>query len=106
MTMHITQFGGIGYNNVVQNPNTEAVGHIQAAARMISSETITLSGSNQQSDAFSQYTRLVRVAVEVSAWVSISSNPDATASPRAYMPAGAVEYFSVEPGQMIAGITA
>lgn len=106
MTMHITQFGGIGYSNVVQNPNTEAVGHIQAAARMLSSETIVLSGSNQQSSAFDQYTRLVRVAVEVAAWVSISSNPDATASPRAYLPAGTVEYFAVEPGHKIAGITA
>lgn len=104
--MHITEFAGIGHANNTARPNTEAVGAVQAAARPLTSSTITLTGSNQQSAATNAATRVVRVAVTVNAWVALGSNPIATASPRMYMPLGSVEYFAIEPGQKVAGITA
>ena len=70
------------------------------------SGSITLSGSNQQSSAFNADTWLLRVTATVNAWIAIAANPDATTTPRIYMPAGTTEYFVVSPSHKISGVTA
>jgi len=106
MTMHIAQFAGTG-KGVASNPLTDSDGQIQAAKGLLISQSITLTGSNQVSSAFITDARLIRVAVEVAAWIAIGATPVATTvALRIYMPAGSFDYFAVSPGDKIAGITA
>lgn len=106
MTLHFTEFSGLGRMSV-SGVVAGAPGAMQCAGGPIVSATITLTASNQQSSAFNSQTRLLRVAATVAAWVAIGASPDATTTTlRIYMPAGSVEYFAVEPGHKIAGITA
>ena len=105
MSLFFTEFSGLGRLNVFGDVDAPK-GAMQAAQNPLVSNSITLSGSNQQSAAFNASTRLVRVVATVAAYVAFGSNPDATASPRVYMAAGSTDYFAVEPGQKIAGVTA
>lgn len=100
MTLHITQFA-----SVAQNPEG---GPLQVAkAPALGSETIVLDGTNQQSAAVNSSARLVRVAVQVDAYISIGTDPDATdAAERIFMPANSVDYFAVGNAMKVAGTTA
>lgn len=69
------------------------------------SETVTTSASNAQSAAGTL--PFVRVVSDVAHFIAIGSNPDATtATTRFYLPANTVEYFQIEIGNKVAGITA
>jgi hypothetical protein len=69
------------------------------------SETLTTSGSNTQSAASTL--TFVRLVSDAAHWVAIGSNPDATTTTgRFYLPANTVEYFQIEIGNKVAGITA
>ena len=106
MSLYFTEFAGLG-RMAVSGVIAGAAGAMQCAGGPIVSGSITLSGSNQQSVAFNGETRLLRVSASVAAWIAIGASPDATTTMlRIHMPAGSVEYFAVEPGHKIAGITA
>lgn len=67
---------------------------------------ITTSGSSQQSAAFGAQTYAIRLGVSSGTATSgmhfsIGFNPTATAN-SPYMPAGAIEYIAVNPGEKVA----
>ncbi len=101
MSLYFTEFARIG------RQDSAGMVPLQCAATPpLASGSITLSGSNQQSSAFNADTWLLRVTATVNAWIAIAANPDATTTPRIYMPAGTTEYFVVSPSHKIAGVTA
>jgi hypothetical protein len=68
------------------------------------SQTLTPSGSNQQSAASA--TPFVRVATDTAIYVAIGTAPDATVSTaRFWLPANSVEYFQIEIGNKVAIVT-
>jgi hypothetical protein len=100
MTMHITQFAGLA--QIPEGGNSPC-----PKAPAVGSESITLTAESQQSTALGNSTRLVRVAVEVDAFVAIGADPDAEAEgERMFMPAGTVELLAVGNGMKVAGVTA
>lgn len=72
----------------------------------IVSETITPSGSNQQSSAAVK--GYVRVYTDTAVYLAFGANPNALSGTgsRAYLPAGAVEIFQVDEGNKVAVVTA
>lgn len=79
-------------------------------ASSFASEGIAASGSNQQTTATAPtagHNITCRVATDTAVYVAFGSNPDATGTgARAYVPANAVDYFSVSPGDKAAVVTA
>lgn len=105
MSLYFTEFAGVG-RLTIPSVQDAPRGAMQCASEALASGSITLTGSNQQSSAFNAQTRLVRVVATVAAYIAFGTNPDATTSPRIYMAEGSTDYFAVEPGQKIAGVTA
>jgi hypothetical protein len=69
------------------------------------SATVTTSGANAQSAAGTL--PFVRLVSDAAHWISIGANPDATTTTgRFYLPPNTVEYFQIEVGNKVAGITA
>jgi hypothetical protein len=76
------------------------------AYRLGTNANFTMSGSSQQSAAFSAQCRVIRVATGAQpAFFEIGSNPTATSS-SAQLGATCTEYFAVTPGQKIAFLQA
>lgn len=64
-------------------------------------ESVTPSGSNQQSSASTR--PHVRIATDTAVYVAIGASPDATVTTaRFWMPANSVEYFQIEVGNKVA----
>ena len=69
------------------------------------SESITESGSNQQSGAATK--QFVTVCATASIWVAIGSNPDATtATTRTLLPANTARTYGIAMGHKVAVVTA
>lgn len=66
-----------------------------------SSQGLTTTGASQQAAAFTSAVSIVRVAVNQDTYVAIGTNPTATAN-SLMMPAGSVEFFAVDPTDLIA----
>lgn len=80
------------------NGNTMQVG------RLGTSQDLTVTGSSQQSAAFStQVVFAVRVVATADCRIAIGANPTATTT-STLLPAGAPEYFSVQSGEKLAVI--
>jgi hypothetical protein len=99
-SLHVafTKAGAIVFNGLLQVADGESV----------VSETVTTSGTNAQSAACPGGTVCARVVSDVAHWIAIGSNPNAQTgtATRLYLPANVVEYFQIEPGNKVAGITA
>lgn len=70
----------------------------------ITDQTVAIAAGSAQSNAFRANTNLVRLHTDAICSVLFGSNPTATATNKR-LPAGAVEYFYVAPGQKVAVIT-
>jgi hypothetical protein len=89
--LFVTEFVG-EYNGIpVQPPLAE--------------QKITISGTSAQSAAFNSLTRVVRVEVDAITGVTFGSNPTATTATSARMVAGESEFYHVQGGLKVAGIT-
>lgn len=66
--------------------------------------SITTSASNQQTAPLPDGTRAVRIVATADAWIDIGPNPNATANPRTFVPAGAAEYFDARVGDRVAAV--
>lgn len=76
------------------------------AARLGTTQTVAYTGTAAATtNAFAAGTRQIRVTANSACHVAISGSPTATVS-SAYLPAGAVEYFTVNPGEKISAIRA
>jgi hypothetical protein len=67
-------------------------------------QTVAISGSSTQSNAFGATTQIIRVVADAVCSIKIGANPTVTAA-SARIPANVPEYFAVIPGQIIAVIT-
>lgn len=92
--LYVTEFRG-------QEPDRR-----EQAAPMppIAEQAVTFSTSTASS-AFNTQTRLVRILADANCHVEVGSAPTATTS-NMYLPAGVPEYFTVQPGDKIAAVTA
>lgn len=70
------------------------------------SEVVTISGTNAQSSASTK--THVRVGTDAACYIAIGTNPNAESdtTARFWMPANSVEYFEIDLGNKVAGITA
>lgn len=79
-------------------------------ASTVTSEHKTPSGSNQQTTATAPTNIpdvMCRVSTDTAVYIKFGANPDATVTgSRFYMPANAVEYFRVTPGDKAAVVNA
>jgi len=73
------------------------------AYKFINVQNITTSGSSQQSSAFGDDTRIIRVATTQDTYIELGTNPTATTS-SFLMPAGSIEFLRVNPSSKIAVI--
>src|SRR5262245_56158048 len=79
----------------------------------VSSESVSVTGSNQQTTAVAPESKtgggypFCRVATDTAVYVSFGSNPNALSgtTTRFMVPAGAIEYFAVTPGDKAAVVT-
>lgn len=69
------------------------------------SQRVAIGASSVQSSAMGETTGLVRLTGSSDCYVSFGSNPTATTS-SLYLPAGAIEYFGINPGDKIAVLQA
>lgn len=84
---------------------TGVVGSMQvAAAPPLNEQTIAIGAGSVQSTAFKPSTGYVRVVSDTVCSIAFGVNPTATATTMR-LAAGAVEYFSVQPGHKVAVIT-
>jgi len=72
---------------------------------MSTSQTISLSGSNQQSSAVGVSTTVVRLVSTQPALIAIGPNPDAS-STHNYLPANSAEYFAIHGGDKVGALQA
>lgn len=70
----------------------------------LADQTVAISGSSTQSNAFGAATRMIRVHTDTICSVLIGTNPTALATSKR-MPADNTEYFGVQPGAKIAVIS-
>lgn len=75
-----------------------------AAEPPVAEQTVALSGTSAQSNAFNGKTRIIRVHTDAICSILVGANPTATTAKKR-LPADHTEYFSVQPGDKIAGIT-
>lgn len=66
-----------------------------------STQSIVTSGTSQVSNAFTDNVSIIRVATNQDVYCELGNNPTATTGSM-LMPAGAIEFFAVDPGQKIA----
>lgn len=97
MPVYVTEFTG-------QGADRGARGVPAAAQPALAEQKLTPSGTSSQSAAFNVDTRLIRVHTTEIVSIAIGANPTASAS-TARMSAETTEYFSVQPGHLIAVIT-
>lgn len=69
------------------------------------SQSVNISATSAQSAALDNGCGLVRVESDVACYIKAGSNPTADSN-STYLPADSPEYFTVNPGALIAGITA
>lgn len=70
------------------------------AGREVTTQAVTYTSSTQ-SAAFNGATRMVRVIADADVYLAFGANPTATAT-AIRLPANAVEYFAVKPGELVA----
>lgn len=99
MTLHITEF-----SNVASARN--GAGPVQAASGIVASQALTLSAANAASSAMSASTRFVRLHAGEDCLVAIGPAADATSDATVRLSAGQFDYFGVNPGDVIAAVTA
>jgi hypothetical protein len=93
-TLYISEFGNYA-------PSTLPA----AFAPAITMQTVAVSGTSAQSNAFNAQTVLIRLFADASMCVVVgSTNPTATSSSQP-MAANQVEYFLVRPGDKVAAVT-
>lgn len=72
--------------------------------RPITTQTITIGAASAAiTNAVNAYVNKVRIATTGNCHIKIDNTPVATSSDL-YLPAGAVEYFTLSPGQKVAAI--
>lgn len=98
-----TEFGGVDHARVPGNVDNSGIAPV--ANGWLASGNLTLSGTSQQSAAFNASAHLIRVSAATACVITIGANPDASTGVVAYMPAGSVDYFAVQPGQKLAAKT-
>lgn len=96
-TLYISEYGAHGFFPAGQ--------HLQIASEPpIAEQTLAMTGTSAQSSAFNAQTRVIRVHTDAICSVLVGSNPTATTAKKR-LPADHTEYFAVQPGDKIAGIT-
>lgn len=80
-------------------------GHVVQAAQIGTLHSVAVGAVSQQSNLFTTNTNLIRVCSTVDCFVAFGVSAVAT-SGSMYLPAGAVEYFAVNPGGRIAVLRA
>lgn len=90
------------YRDLVIDQTGRLAQTIKAPADVI--QTISITASSQQTSAFGNMTRFIRVATDTACHILIGTNPTATATSE-YLPAGQVEIYGVNPGMKLAVIT-
>ncbi|MEY4756848.1 MAG: hypothetical protein RJA34_1746 [Pseudomonadota bacterium] len=65
-------------------------------------QTLTTSGTSQQTAALTAGTRVVRVTATTDTWCLLGTNPTVTSANGTLLPAGAVEYWRVNDTDKIA----
>lgn len=80
-------------------------GHLMPAARLpgLANQELTVGAASVQSAAFNANTTYIRLATTTACRFLVGRNPTALAT-SAYLPANAVEYFGVNPGDKVAVI--
>lgn len=82
------------------------IGNSQASDAIFPGTTqviaISSGAASTASAAFGSSTELVRVACTSQCFISFGASPTATNSTSLVLPAGAVEYFAVTPGEKVA----
>lgn len=106
-TTYITEFGDAAKN--IAGVPIAAIQDNGLAADGIGGQTVeqpvlTNSGSSQQSAGFASSTRIIRLTSDGIISYVIGKNPVVSVANRR-LPAGAIEYIGVAPGQKIAIIT-
>lgn len=70
----------------------------------IAEQTVAITGSSTQSNAFNAATRFIRVHTDAICSIKVGADPEASATTER-MAAGQTEYFGVSPAHKIAVIT-
>lgn len=70
----------------------------------VATQNRSLTGTSQQSSAFNTATKIVRLKSDVDCYVEFGTSPTA-ATTSLHLTAGAVEYFGVKPGDVLAART-
>lgn len=96
-TLYITEFtnmAGIGsrFVNVAPLPP-------------VAEQTVTISGSSTQSNAFNAATQMIRLVTDATCSISVGANPTAATTNARISANVEPEYFAVQPGQKLAVIT-
>lgn len=87
----------------MSNLSIDDKGNIIQAVKLGAAQTVNVTATSAQSTTFADTTTLVRVVSTTDCQLVFGSNPTAT-SASALLPAGVVEYFSVQPSSKIAVI--
>lgn len=85
--------------NVTEFAERPPVTYQAAYAPALAYANITYTTTSVQSPVFQANTVLVRIVCDADAWVIFGTNPTATLATM-YLPAKAVEYFTVQPGNV------
>lgn len=96
-TLYISEYTEAAFGQVVR-------GLPVAAEPPVAEQTVTLSGTSAQSSAFNAKTRIIRVHTDAICSILVGANPTATTAKKR-LPADWTEYFAVQSGDKIAGIT-
>lgn len=80
---------------------TDGAVHSYPVARILSAQTLSVSGASVQSSVLPGKT--VRLCANVDVHIAIGASPTATSS-STLLPAGVVEHFQIEPGWKVAAL--
>lgn len=99
-------FGKVGYGGA----SVDVPALVWGSGNAVTSETITPSGSNQQTTITAPRIgerAVARIATDTAIYFALGASPDATtAASRVYLPAGGIEYVVCDAGDKVAVVTA
>lgn len=96
-TLYISEYSEASFGQVAR-------GLPIASEPPITEQTVSLSGTSAQSAAFNAKTKVIRVHTDAICSVLVGADPTATTAKKR-LPIDHTEYFAVQPGDKIAGIT-
>lgn len=96
-TLNITEISETQMNKVTQG--------MVAKVKGATMQNVTISGTSAASSAFASTTRMIRVFADAACAIKIASSSPTAAATDVRIPANSPEYFDVDGGDYIAGIT-